>query len=134
MAEALRAAGDLRLDVVNLSLFADPYLYYCGNDAEQRAMLAETRSAAARYAQQRGVLIVAVDRQRGRPTCSTRSSTTISPDGPADTALERAGPQQLPGRCRPSCPGAVTVSATGPVGYPGYTMNIAELLQRRAAT
>ena len=34
---AIRYAGDLRLDVVNMSLFADPYLYYCGNDAEQRA-------------------------------------------------------------------------------------------------
>ena len=26
---ALRYAGDQRLDVVNMSLFADPFLYYC---------------------------------------------------------------------------------------------------------
>ena len=26
------------LDVVNLSLFADPFLFYCKSDAEQRAM------------------------------------------------------------------------------------------------
>ena len=45
VAAALRYAGDHRLDVVNMSLFADPYLYYCGNDAEQRAIL---RDAADR--------------------------------------------------------------------------------------
>ena len=39
VAAALRYAGDQRLDVVNLSLFADPYLYYCKNDKEQRAIL-----------------------------------------------------------------------------------------------
>jgi len=58
VAAALRYAGDQHLDVVNLSLFADPYLYYCANDAGQRAMLLEIQSAA-RYAQQRGVVIVA---------------------------------------------------------------------------
>jgi lantibiotic leader peptide-processing serine protease len=63
VAAALRYAGDQRLDVVNMSLFADPFLYYCANEAEQRAMLKELQSAA-RYAQQRGVLLVA--RQRGR--------------------------------------------------------------------
>ena len=58
VAAALRYAGDKRLDVVNLSLFADPYLYFCGNDAEQRAILHDLQSAA-RYAQQRGVVVVA---------------------------------------------------------------------------
>ena len=53
VAAALRYAGDQRLDVVNLSLFADPYLYYCANDAGQRAILEDLQSAA-RYAQQRG--------------------------------------------------------------------------------
>ena len=36
VAAALRYAGDHDIDVVNMSLFADPYLYYCGNDAGQR--------------------------------------------------------------------------------------------------
>jgi subtilisin family serine protease len=58
VAAALRYAGDQRLDVVNMSLFADPFLYYCHNEAEQRAILKELQSAA-RYAQQRGVLLVA---------------------------------------------------------------------------
>ena len=69
VAAALRYAGDQRLDVVNMSLFADPYLYYCQNEAGQRAMLQELKSAA-RYAQQRGVLddpgVVAGVRDRRR--------------------------------------------------------------------
>src|SRR5690242_3797576 len=56
VADALRYAGDIGVDVVNMSLFADPYLYYCGNDAGQRAMLRELQSAA-KYAQQHGVLL-----------------------------------------------------------------------------
>ena len=58
VAAALRYAGDQRLDVVNLSLFADPFLYFCRSEAEQRAILKDLQ-AAARYAQQRGVVIVA---------------------------------------------------------------------------
>ena len=123
VARALRAAGDLQLDVVNLSLFADPYLYYCGNDATQRALAAEIKSAA-RYAQQRGVLIVT---SAGNEDADLRHpiADTTSPDGPDDTPLERAVGNQC--RVLPAeLPGALTVMATGPVGYPGYTMNIAD--------
>jgi len=123
VARALRAAGDLRLDVVNLSLFADPYLYYCGNDATQRSLAAEIRSAA-RYAQQRGVLLVA---SAGNEDADLRHpiEDTISPDGPDDTPIERAVGNQC--RVLPAeLPGALTVMATGPVGYPGYTMDIAD--------
>jgi hypothetical protein len=45
------------LDVVNLSLFADPYLYYCANEEGQRAILTRCRMPLA-AAQQRGVVIV----------------------------------------------------------------------------
>ena len=72
VADALRYAGDHDIDVVNMSLFADPYLFYCGNDAGQRAMMRELQSAA-RYAQQHGVLLVAVGRQRAdRPQAPDR--------------------------------------------------------------
>src|SRR5512139_4055462 len=50
VAAALRYAGDHKLDVVNLSLFADPYLYFCANETEQRAVLLDLQKAA-RYAQ-----------------------------------------------------------------------------------
>src|SRR5215207_8643041 len=87
VAAALRYAGDQRLDVVNLSLFADPYLYYCANEAEQRAILRNLRDAA-RYAQQRGVVIVASAGNEahdlGHPV-----EDDISPDWPPDTAIVR---------------------------------------------
>ena len=85
----MRYAGDLRLDVVNLSLFADPYLYYCGNDAEQRALYSDLR-AAARYAQQRGVVIVAA--------AGNESSDLQHPDpGAVIAAVERsAQPRSCP--------------------------------------
>ena len=110
VAAALRYAGDQRLDVVNLSLFADPYLYYCANEAGQRAMLKELQ-AAARYAQQRGVVIVAAAgneaQDLGHPTIDD-----ISPDWPPDSAIVR----QVRNNCRVApaeLPGVVTVSASG---------------------
>lgn len=123
VAAALRYAGDQRLDIVNMSLFADPYLYYCRNDAAQRAMLKELQSAA-RYAQQRGVVIVA---SAGNEADDLQHPTVdeISPDYPPDTAETR----QVRNNCRVApaeLPGVVTVSATGPVGYPDYTTVIAE--------
>ena len=123
VAAALRYAGDQRLDIVNMSLFADPYLYYCRNDAEQRAMLQQLQSAA-RYAQQRGVVIVA---SAGNEADDLQHPTIdeISPDYPPDTAETR----EVRNNCRVApaeLPGVVTVSATGPVGYPDYTTVIAE--------
>ena len=108
MAAALRYAGDQQLDVVNLSLFADPYLYYCAGEEEQRAMLFELQDAA-RYAQQRGVVIVAAAgneaQDLGHPT-----EDSISPDWPPGAAIER----EINNSCRVApaeLPGVVTVSA-----------------------
>jgi lantibiotic leader peptide-processing serine protease len=110
VAAALRYAGDHELDVVNLSLFADPYLYYCKNDAEQRAIL-RSLSSAARYAQQQGVVIVASAGNQaddlGHPT-----EDDVSPDWPPDSAELR----EIHNNCRVApaeLPGVVTVSATG---------------------
>ena len=110
VAAALRYAGDQRLDVVNLSLFADPYLYYCANQAGRRAILQELQSAA-RYAQQRGVVIVAAAGNEaddlGHPV-----SDDISPDWPPDSAIVR----DVRNNCRVApaeLPGVVTVSAIG---------------------
>ena len=110
VAAALRYAGDQHLDVVNLSLFADPYLYFCANEAGQRAILQDLQSAA-RYAQQRGVVIVAAAgneaQDLGHPT-----EDSISPDWPPDTAVVR----DVRNNCRVApaeLPGVVTVSALG---------------------
>jgi subtilisin family serine protease len=110
VAAALRYAGDQRLDVVNLSLFADPYLYFCADEAGQRAALLDLQNAA-RYAQQRGVVIVAAAGNEaddlGHPTVDP-----ISPDWPPDSAVVR----QVRNNCRVApaeLPGVVTVSASG---------------------
>lgn len=110
VAAALRYAGDQRLDVVNLSLFADPYLYYCASVAEQRAIM-QSLQEAARYAQQRGVVIVAAAgneaQDLGHPV-----SDDISPDWPPDSAIVR----DIRNNCRVApaeLPGVVTVSASG---------------------
>lgn len=123
VAAALRYAGDQRLDVVNLSLFADPYLYYCKSEAEQRTMLKKLESAAA-YAQKRGVLIVA---SAGNEQADLQHPMVddVSPDWPPDTAEVR----YVKNNCRVApaeLPGVLTVSATGPIGYPDYNLWIAD--------
>jgi subtilisin family serine protease len=120
---ALRYAGDQGLDVVNLSLFADPFLYYCKSDSEQRAMLKELEDAA-RYARQQGVVIVAA---AGNEATDLRHPETdeISPDWPPDTAVTR----EVENNCRVApaeLPGVMTVSATGPIGIPDYDLWIAD--------
>jgi subtilisin family serine protease len=118
VAAALRYAGDERLDVVNLSLFADPYLYYCKSESDQRAILRELESAA-RYAQQRGVVVVASAGNEaddlGHPI-----SDDISPDWPPDAAVER----EVGNNCRVApaeLPGVITVAATGVTQLASYS-------------
>jgi subtilisin family serine protease len=123
VAAALRYAGNIGLDVLNLSLFADPYLYYCKSEPEQRAMLQELESAA-RYAQQHGVVIVA---SAGNEQADLRHPgiDDTSPDYPPDTAVER----DVKNNCRVApaeLPETLTVSATGPIGYPDYDLWIAD--------
>jgi lantibiotic leader peptide-processing serine protease len=110
VAAALRYAGDQDLDLVNLSLFTDPWLYLCESDAEQKAIL-DSLEDAARYAQQRGVVIVAAagneGHDLGHPTIDD-----LSPDWPPGAAVER--PVTNACRVAPAeLTGVVTVSATG---------------------
>jgi subtilisin family serine protease len=122
VAAALRYAGDNDIDIVNLSLFADPYLYYCKSEKEQRAILKELEKAA-RYAQQRGVLIVA-SAGNAQADLQHPGLDDVSPDWPPGSEEER----YVQNNCRVApaeLPGVLTVSATGPVGYPGYDMWIA---------
>ena len=123
VAAALRYAGDSGIDIVNLSLFADPYLYYCKSAAEQRAILSELE-AAARYAQQRGVLIVASAGNQ-QSDLQHPGIDSSSPDWPPGAEEVR----DVENNCRvvaAELPGVLTVSATGPIGYPGYDLWIAD--------
>ena len=123
VAAALRYAGDNDIDIVNLSLYADPYLYYCKNEKEQKAILKELESAA-RYAQQRGVLIV-TSAGNEQSDLQHPGLDTTSPDWPPGSEEIR----DVGNNCRVApteFAGALTVSATGPIGYPGYDLWIAD--------
>ena len=108
--DALRYAGDQRLDVVNMSFFADPWLFNCRNDKEQKAIV-QAISDAARYAEQRGVVLVAA---AGNEGIDLNHPTTdeISPDYPPGAAVSRPVNNScvvLP----TEIPGVVVVTATG---------------------
>jgi len=108
--DALRYAGDLRLDAVNMSFFADPWLFNCRNDADQRSIIQQI-SSAARYAEQRGVVLVAA---AGNEGIDLNHPTTdeISPDYPPGAAVTRPVNNNcvvLP----TEIPGVVVVTATG---------------------
>ena len=109
---------------MNLSLFADPYLYYCSNEAGQRAILKDLQSAA-RYAQQRGVVIVAAagneaqdlghptvdDDQPGLAAGHRRSCATVHNNC-------RVAPAELPASSRSRRLGVNTLASYSNVGTP----------------
>ena len=108
--DGLVYAGDQHLDAVNMSFFADPWLFNCRNDKEQKAIIQQI-SAAARYAQQRGVLLIAAAGNEGTDL-NHPTTDEISPDFPPGEAITR--------RVRNNCivaptelPGVVVVTATG---------------------
>jgi subtilisin family serine protease len=108
--DSLIYAGDHQLDAVNMSFFADPWLFNCRNDADQRAIV-QAISRAARYAQQRGVVLVAA---AGNDGIDLNHPVTdeISPDYPPGAAVERPvnnGCVVMPTEIA----GVVVVSATG---------------------
>ena len=108
--DALRYAGDQHLDAVNMSFFADPWLFNCRNDKEQKAII-KAITAAARYAQQRGVVLVAAAGNEGIDL-NHPVTDEISPDFPVGAAVTRPVNNScvvLP----TEIPGVVVVTATG---------------------
>jgi subtilisin family serine protease len=121
-------AGDVGLDVVNMSFFTDPWLFNCPNDPtatpaeqiEQRTIIAATQ-LAVRYARNHGVTLVAALGNESidltRPTVDT-----TSPDFPPDTERERQVNNSclvMPTEAR----GVIGVSALGPSGRLAYYSN-----------
>jgi lantibiotic leader peptide-processing serine protease len=108
--DALVYAGDQRLDAVNMSFFADPWLFNCRKDSDQKAII-QAISRAAAYAQQRGVVLVAA---AGNDGIDANHPTTdeISPDYPPGAAVTR----DVNNSCvvmPTDVAGVVVVSATG---------------------
>jgi len=98
------------IDVTNNSYFADPWLFNCRNDAEQRAIwMAEQR--AIRYAQSQGVVVVASE-GNDNIDLSKQNVDSISPDFPPGNEVER----EVTNACLVvpvELPGVVGVTANG---------------------
>jgi hypothetical protein len=101
-------AGDLRLDAVNMSFFADPWLFNCRSNADQRAII-QAISRATSYAQQHGVVLVAAAGNDGinmsHPTADEITRTTRRAPGHPERETTARPPTEMPG--------VVVVSATG---------------------
>ena len=101
-------AGDHKVDVTNNSYFADPWLFNCKNDPEQRAIWTAERRAI-QYAQKNGVLVVAAEGNQAddlsHPTQDETSPDNTTPVTRDITNACAVVPTEVPG--------VVGVSATG---------------------
>jgi subtilisin family serine protease len=103
-------AGSHQIDVTNNSYFADPWLFNCRNDAEQRAIW-KAEQRAIRYAMSQGVLVVAAQGNENIDL-SKRNIDTISPDFPPGSEVTR----EVTNACvviPVEIPGVVGVTADG---------------------
>jgi subtilisin family serine protease len=98
------------IDVTNNSYFADPWLFNCKNDPEQRAIwFAEQRALG--FAQSRGTVVVASEGNESTDL-SHPTVDVISPDFPPSTNFERS----ITNACRVfpvEAPRVIGVTATG---------------------
>ncbi len=109
-------AGVHHLDVTNNSYFADPWLFNCRNDPEQRAIW-KAEQRAIRYAMQQGVTVVAAEGNENIDL-SKQNTDTISPD---------TNPNPTPRDVTNACvvipveiPGVIGVTADGAFGQKSY--------------
>ena len=126
--DALVAAGDLGVDVVNMSFYVDPWLFNCGNNpADSEAEQAEQRTIrqavqrAMNYARGRGVLPIA-SAGNGATDLGHPEVDLTSPDYPPGSERER--------RISNSCitvpvetSGVLAVTSTGPSTRKAYYSN-----------
>jgi subtilisin family serine protease len=123
--DALTYAGDVGIDVVNMSYFIDPWLYNCADNPadsaeeqlEQRTILTAAKRALA-YARARGVTLVAAEgnghTDLGKPTIDE-----ISPDFPPGTERTRT----IDNECETmptEAPGVLGITSLGPSERKAY--------------
>lgn len=120
--DALTYAGDIGIDVANMSYFIDPWLYNCRNplhpvpedspaDRAEQATIIEATQRALDYAHQRGVTLVAA-LGNGNTDVSVPKSDTQSPNypGPAHPRTVNNTCLDLPTEGN----NVISVSALGP--------------------
>ena len=108
-------AGDHKIAVTNNSYFADPWLFNCRNDPEQRAIWTAERRAIA-YAQGKGTLVVAAAGNQADDLAHPTQDAT-SPDDTSPVLRE------IHNQCAvvpTEVPGVVGVSANGNLGLKSF--------------
>jgi len=115
------------IDVTNNSYFADPWLFNCRNDPEQRAIW-KAEQRAIRYAMQQGVTVVAAQGNENIDL-SKRNVDTISPDTDPNPT-----PREVTNACvviPVEIPGVVGVTADGAFMqksyYSSYGVGVAQV-------
>lgn len=140
--KALVYAGDIRLDVVNMSFFTDPWLYNCASREEyiegdvtdeelaQQRLIRELVLGAVTYAHGRGVTLVGAAGNEHQDLAAPTRYDETSPDFPPDAAR----PRRVENTCLnvPSeAPEVVSVSAVGPsttkADYSNYGLGDVEI-------
>jgi subtilisin family serine protease len=121
-------AGSHGIDVTNNSYFADPWLFNCRNDPEQRAIW-KAEQRAIRYAMQKGVTVVAAQGNENIDL-SKRNVDTTSPDFPPGSAVTR----EVTNACvviPVEIPGVIGVTADGyklqKAYYSSYGVGVAQV-------
>jgi subtilisin family serine protease len=121
-------AGSHDVDVTNNSYFADPWLFNCRNDPEQRIIL-EAEQRAIEWAQDEGVQVVASAGNENHDLAHPLIDT-ISPDYPPGSEV----PRPVDNNCfvvPAELPDVVTVTANGNLMqkayYSSYGLGVVEL-------
>ncbi len=126
--DALTYAGDIGVNVVNMSYYIDPWLYNCPANAADSAeaqqaqrTTIEATQRALDYARSRGVVLVAA---AGNEHSDLDDVTvdTVSPNFPTGAAYRRATDDSclsMPAEGR----GVIAVAATGPSGRKSFYSN-----------
>ena len=110
--------ADHGIDVTNNSYFADPWLFNCVNDSEQRAIW-EAERRAIRHAQSQGTVVVASEGNfsddLSHPTQDVTSPDNTTPVTREITNACRVVPVEVPG--------VIGVTATGDLSLKSYYSN-----------
>jgi lantibiotic leader peptide-processing serine protease len=140
---ALTEAGNLGIDVVNMSFYTDPWLYNCDSADDyisgdvtpeqlaEQAFIRTTVVAALDYAHAHGVTLVGSAGNEHTNLALTERVDATSPDYPPDTAADRTVTSDcldVPAEG----PNVLTVSAVGPSGtksdYSNYGQVVGQVL------